>query len=182
MSSTKKATISAVCLALCCVLPQAFHPLGLGGALSPMHLPVLLCGLICGYHYGALCGVLGPVLSHLISGMPATAALISMVPELCAYGLFAGLFLKLIHTGRLYPDLYLALVPAMVLGRVVGGAAKALFFLANAKSWSVSLWVGAYFVDTLPGAVLQLILLPVLVSVLMQARAIPARYPLERAQ
>ena len=153
MSTSKKACISALCAALCCVLPQAVHPLGLGGALSPMHLPVLLCGLLCGWGWGGACGVFGPLLSCLVTGMPGPAKLVSMIPELAAYGLLAGALLGLWRTGRLYPDLYLALLPAMVLGRVAGGAAQALFLLSGAQSWSVSLWVSSYFIETLPGAV-----------------------------
>ena len=97
-------------------------------------------------------------------------------PELCAYGLFCGLLLRFIRTGRTTADLYLTLVPAMVLGRVVGGAARAMFALYNAESYSLALWVGAYVVETLPGAILQLVFLPALVLVLTRAKLIPARY------
>ena len=57
MSSIKKICLCAICTALCYVLPLAFHPLVMGTALSPMHIPVLLCGLLCGWPYGAFCGV-----------------------------------------------------------------------------------------------------------------------------
>ena len=100
MSSVKKLCLCALCIALCCVLPTAFHGLGLGTALSPMHLPVLLCGLVCGPWLGAVCGLAGPVLSSITTGMPGTPMLMTMVPELVVYGLCAGLFLKLIRTGR----------------------------------------------------------------------------------
>ena len=182
MSYVKKLCICAFCIALCLVLPMALHPLGLGALLSPMHIPVLLCGLLCGWPYGALCGIVGPILSSILSGMPPATGLISMVPELCAYGLFAGLILKFAHTGRLVADLYLALVPAMVLGRVVGGVARALFYLYTAQPYSVALWVSGYFVETLPGAVVHLILIPALVLALTRARLVPSRYALSGAQ
>ena len=108
--------------------------------------------------------------------MPSAARLLYMAPELCAYGLFCGVLLRFIRTGRTTADLYLSLVPAMVLGRVAGGAARALFALYNAEGYSLALWAGAYIVETLPGAVLQLILLPALVLVLMRAKLVPARY------
>ena len=177
MSSVKKLCLCALCIALCCVLPTAFHGLGLGGALSPMHLPVLLCGLICGGWPGAVCGAVGPVLSSVITGMPGSAQLIHMVPELLAYGLCAGLLMKLWRTGSLYADLYLALVPAMVLGRVVGGAVQALEYLGGTEGYSLAMWAGSYFVGTMPGAVLQLVVLPTLVVALVKAGLIPARYP-----
>ena len=175
MSSTKKICISAVCIALCYALPVAFHTIGLGTVFSPMHLPVLLCGLICGWACGAVCGIAGPVLSSMLTGMPAGVMLIYMIPELCVYGLCAGLLMKRIRTGRLYLDLYLALIPAMLLGRVAGGAARALFYLSTAQPYSLALWVGAYFVETMPGAVLQLIVLPALVVMLEKASLIPGR-------
>ena len=177
MSTVKKICFCAICTALCYVLPVALHPFAVGTLLSPMHIPVLLCGLICGWPFGLFCGVAGPILSHLLSGMPAAAMLVSMIPELCAYGVFSGLLMKVIHTGKLTADLYLSLVPAMFLGRVVGGVVRAFVYLSSAQSYSVALWASSYVVGTLPGIILHLILLPVVVLVLMKARLIPARYP-----
>ena len=176
MSAVKKMCICAFCIALCYVLPQVFHLLLLGTAFSPIHLPVLLCGLVCGWPYGLVCGAAGPVLSFLLSTMPPVTALVSMIPELCVYGLITGLGMKLIRTGKTLPDLYLSLLPALVLGRVAGGVAQALFYLSTAKSYSVALWAGAYVVGTLPAIVLQLVVLPALVWGLMRAGLIPARY------
>ena len=177
MSSVKKICVCAFCAAMCYVLPLAFHAMGLGMAFSPMHLPVLLCGLLCSWPYGALCGVIGPVLSCVLSGMPAPAMLVHMIPELVVYGLAAGIGMKLIRTGKTIPDVILSLLAAMALGRVAGGAAQALFYLSSAQSYSVALWAGAYVVGTLPGAALQLVALPALVWALIRARLIPARYP-----
>lgn len=181
MSSVKKGCICSICAALCYVLPPSFHAVGLGGVFCPMHLPVLLCGLLCGWPYGLVCGAIGPLLSSLLSGMPAPAMLVYMIPELCVYGLAAGLGMKWIHTGKLPADLYLSLVPAMVLGRVAGGLVRSLVYLSTAQSYSIALWASAYWVETLPGAVLQLILLPVMVVALVKAGLIPARYPERRA-
>ncbi len=177
MSSVKKSCLCALCIALCCVLPTVFHAAGLGMAFSPMHLPVLLCGLLCGWPYGAVCGVVGPILSSLLTSMPGTAQLIPMVPELCAYGLFAGLGMGLIRTGRLTADLYLSLVPAMLLGRVAGGLTRSLLYLGGSEPYTLALWAGSYLAGTLPGAVTQLIVLPILVLALTKAALIPPRYP-----
>lgn len=181
MSSVKKACICSICTALCYVLPLAFHAFGIGGVFSPMHIPVLLCGLICGWPYGLFCGLAGPVISSLLSGMPSTMQLLYMVPELCAYGLVSGLLLHWVRTKHLYADLYLAMIPAMVIGRVVGGAVRALVYLTTPRSYSIALWASAYFVETLPGVVLQLILLPALILVLTKSHLLPERYPKGRA-
>ena len=162
------------------MLPLAFHAFGAGDLFLPMHIPVLLCGLICGWGYGAFCGVAGPVLSCILSGMPSATGLVSMVPELCAYGLVSGLLLRFVRTKNTYVDLYIALVAAMLLGRVVGGAAKALFYLSGMSGMtelSFSLLAATYFVQSLPGIAIQLVILPTLVFTLMKAKLIPERYP-----
>ena len=177
MSSVKKITICAACIALCVVLPPVFHMVALGSVLSPMHIPVLLCGLVCGWPYGAFCGIAGPLCAHLINSAPPAAMLVSMVPELAVYGLACGLLMKLVRTGNLYADLYCALVPAMLLGRIAGGVARTLFMMGSGQSYTLALWVSAYLVQALPGIVLHLILVPALVVVLTKAGLIPARYP-----
>ena len=117
MSSVKKVCICSICIALCCVLPAAFHAVALGAAFSPLHLPVLLCGLLCGWPYGAFCGIAGPVLSCLVTGMPSAVRLIYMVPELCAYGLFSGFLFHVIRTGRWYLPCFWGGLPAARPGR-----------------------------------------------------------------
>ena len=176
MSAVKKSIITAVCIALCVVLPQAFHAVPNAGAIYlPMHIPVLLCGLICGWSYGMLCGLAGPALSALLTGMPPAAVLPGMLVECGVYGLAAGLLMQLVRTKHLYADLYISLAAAMLLGRVASGIAKALIF--SAGSYSMASWVAGSFVTALPGIVIQLALLPSIVYALMRARLIPQRYP-----
>lgn len=181
LSSVKKITITAVCIALCCVLPMAFHAFGLEHAFSPMHIPVLLCGLVCGPWHGIFCGIAGPILSSLITGMPPAAGLIGMVPELAIYGFIAGLLMKLVRTKRLFADLYIALGAAMVAGRIAGGIAKALFYLGNGNTYSIGIWVTGYFVNAVPSIICHLIVVPLLVFMLIKAKLIPARYAKETA-
>lgn len=177
MSSVKRSSICAMCIALCYVLPLAFHALAAGSMLSPMHIPVLLCGIICGPGYGAFCGIAGPVLSSVLSGMPTATGLISMVPELLTYGLVCGLLMKIVRTKQLISDLYISMIPAMIAGRLAGGIADALFYLGTTGEYSITMFVSSYFVGSLPGIIAQLILVPALVLTLEKARAIPARYP-----
>ena len=177
MSSVKKATVTSVCMALCYVLPLAFHAVGLGAAFSPLHFPVLLCGLLCGWPYGLFCGLAGPLLSSLLGGMPSAVQLIYMLPELAVYGLISGLLYRFVRTGATLPDAVLALLGAMLLGRIVGGAAQTAFYLSSARSYSLALWAGGYLLGTLPGAAAQLVLLPALVLLLTKAVLVPARYP-----
>lgn len=176
LSNVKRLTFTAVCIALCIVLPMALHIIpDAGTLLSPMHLPVLLCGLVCGWPFGLIAGLAGPMLSSFATGMPPAAYLPPMMVELAVYGLISGLLMQLIHTKKLYADLYISLLTAMLLGRIIAGLARALFFAGG--SYSMSIWATSYFISSLPGIIVQLILIPIIVAALMHARLIPQRYP-----
>ena len=116
LSATKKLVFCAICVALCVVLPMAFHALGSGTVFLPMHVPVLLSGLVYTWPYAEDCGQLRPLLSTELTGMPAAAVLPSMMAELAVYGLVTALVMRLVHTGRLYGDLYIALCCAIPMG------------------------------------------------------------------
>ena len=91
-------TYSAVCLALCLVLPFLTGGIPqIGKALSPMHIPVLLCGFICGPLWGAAVGVIAPLLrSVLFQSPPMFPVAISMAFELAVYGVATGIIYKLL--------------------------------------------------------------------------------------
>lgn len=176
MSYVKKAILTAVCIALCVVLPLAFHAIpNAGSILSPMHIPVFLCGLVCGWPFGLLCGLAGPFLSSLITQMPQIAYLPGMLVELAVYGLVAGLLMRVVRTKNLYADLYISLVISMLAGRIVAGLAQAMLFAAG--SYSFTAWTASYFINAWPGLILHLLLIPTVVFALEKARLIPARYP-----
>ena len=160
MSTVKKSIITAVCIALCYVLPLLFHGIqGAGQVFCPMHIPVFLCGLVCGWQFGLLCGLAGPALSSALCGMPPVSILPSMMIELAVYGL------------------YISLIVAIVAGRVVNGLVNALIFARG--SYSMATWVAGSVVKSWPGTVIQLVFIPSIVFALMKARLIPERYPKE---
>lgn len=176
MTTVKKSIITAVCIALCYVIPLMFHGIQNAGSIfCPMHIPVFICGLICGWPYGLLCGIAGPLLSSALTGMPPVAILPSMMVELAVYGAAAGLMMKLVHTKSTYADLYISLITAIVCGRVLAGVAKALIFARG--SYSMAAWVAANVVTSWPGTVIQLVFIPSIVFALMKANLIPQRYP-----
>lgn len=178
MSAIKRMVICALCVALCVVLPIAFHVIpNAGSVFLPMHIPVLLCGLVCGWPFGLMCGVLGPLASSILTGMPPAAVLPSMIVECGVYGCVAGLMMEYVRTGRLSIDLYISLPTAMIMGRILSGIAKALIF---APGTSLAAWATASFVTALPGILIQLIFLPALVLALTRAGLVPKRYNTER--
>ena len=165
-SPVRRMVLAALCVALCVVLPIAFHTIpDAGSVFLPMHIPVLLCGLICGWPYGLACGLLGPVLSSLLTGMPPAAYLPPMIIECAVYGMVCGLMLKVLRTGRSTVDLYAALIAAMLAGRVVSGIAKALIF---SPGMAMGVWITSSFVTALPGIIIQLVLIPQVVRLLMK--------------
>ncbi|WP_369298296.1 ECF transporter S component [uncultured Neglectibacter sp.] len=173
MTKTKKyiweMVVSALCVALGIVLPVAVHGIpNAGSILLPMHIPVLLCGLLCGPAYGIACGILTPLLSSLITSMPPMAMLPSMICELAVYGFAAGLLILVIRTGSQVANVYISLIGAMLVGRVVYGVVNALIFRAG--EYSMQMWLTASFVTALPGIIIQLVLLPLVVLALRKAR------------
>jgi hypothetical protein len=171
-----KSILTALCVALCVVLPMTLHAIPKGGVLfSPMHLPVLLCGLVCGAPFGLVCGILGPLVSSLLTGMPVFGYMPVMMIELGLYGLISGLVMQFLRSGKLVVDLYAALVIAMLGGRVITGILRALIFAGGSYSWSA--WATGYFVSCLPGIIIQLILIPIIYVALERAHLLPVRYP-----
>ena len=165
-----KLTYSGVCLALCLVMPFLTGQIPqIGSKLLPMHIPVLLCGFLCGPVWGLAVGAIAPILRSLLFGMPplfptATA----MAFELAAYGLLAGLFYKLLPKKTSY--LYVALILAMLGGRLVWGLAMTVLMSVVGKGFTLAaFWAGA-FANAWPGIVLQLVLIPPVVAALKKAK------------
>lgn len=175
MSIVKQSIITAVCIALCVVFPMAFHSIPQAGIIyCPMHIPVLICGLICAPQYAAVCGISGVLLSSVLTGMPPVAMLPSMLVELTCYALISSLLMKFVHTKKSALDLYISLAGALVIGRVIAGIVKALIFARG--EITIASWATAYFVTCLPGIIMQIILVPVVYATLIKANLIPSRY------
>jgi len=174
VSYVKKLVFTAVCSALCLVLPLAFHTIPNAGSIFlPMHIPVLLCGLVCGWPFGFVCGLLGPFISSF-TGMPPAAVLPSMMVECSVYGMVTGLMMQYIHTKKFTADLYISMTTAMFLGRVVAGLAKAWVFTPGTAPFA---WVTTSLITGIPGICIQLIVMPPVIFALTKARLIPVRYP-----
>lgn len=170
LSGKKKLSIpvqtAATVFAIVCAvaLPQVFHWIGTvsgagkapGVAFSPMHLPIIAAGLLAGPYVGAIAGLLGPVAAHFLSGMPTAAQLPFMMMELFGYGLAAGLlrFVKMLAVVKV--------LISLVFGRVVRMAAVFVavqFFGSNLPV--LGIWKSVP--KTLPGIILQIILIPMFV-------------------
>lgn len=168
MARTGKLTYSALFLAFGLILPQFFHLLGgTGPIFLPMHIPVLLAGFFLGGPSGALVGILSPILSSIITGMPAVPILFIMIGELAAYGWFAGY----LYQGRKL-NIYASLTGAMILGRITLAAVVYLLQFTIGLTIQPLAYLTTAILTGLPGIVIQFIFLPPMVRLLHRA----ARY------
>ena len=165
----KKLIYSAMCLALCLVLPFLTGQIPeIGKRLSPMHIPVFLCGFLCGWPWAPAVGAIAPILRSLLFGMPKIYPdAVCMMFELATYGLVAGILYKALP--RKTWSIYVTLLTGMIAGRIVWGIAKwALLGLAGTPFTMQMFLAGAIF-NAIPGIILHIILIPVIVMALDKA-------------
>lgn len=160
--TTKNLVGTAMCIALGIILPQVFHLVGAGSVFLPMHIPILLCGLCFGMPCGLICGLITPLLSSLFTGMPPIYPIgITMCFELATYGAVSGLIYRLKNQ-----NIYIALIGAMLVGRLVSGAVSAVLYNIAGNPYGLQTFLTASFVTGLPGIVIQIIIVPLMVIAL----------------
>ena len=158
---TKDITLSALFVALGLVLPLFTGQLkALGNAFLPMHLPVLLCGLIVGPIYGFVVGLILPILRHFTFGMPPLyPTAISMAFELATYGFVVGFVYKN-SRWKCIIALYESLIIAMVMGRIVWGIVQMILLGIGGQAFTYQMFMAGAFLNAIPGIVFQLIFIP----------------------
>ncbi|MDO4766264.1 MAG: ECF transporter S component [Eubacteriales bacterium] len=160
-------TISGFMLALGLVLPFLTGQIPqIGRALLPMHLPVFLCALICGWKYGLLVGAVMPLLRHLLFTMPPFQVAIAMTFEMATYGLVAGYIYFKMKKSNPLAAVYTALVSAMILGRIVWGIAQMILMGVQGNPFGFQAFLGGALFSAIPGIILQLVLVPALILLL----------------
>ena len=179
MNRTKTATLlrhlvyAAVCLALCMLLPFLTGQIPqIGSALSPMHIPVLLAGFLCGPWWAMAVGFVAPMLRHIWLGMPPLITAIAMSFELAAYGLFSGLLYRLLPKKTV--NIYVSLIGAMILGRIVWGIAMVVISGVSGSAFTWSAFIAGALLNAIPGIILHIVLIPILVMALKRAKVLDA--------
>ena len=167
-----KMVLAAMFLALSYVMPFLTGQIPeIGSMLCPMHIPVLLCGFICGWPWGLVVGFVAPLLRSLTLGMPLLfPTAFCMAFELAAYGLVSGLMHKLLP--RKKPYIYCSLIVAMVVGRIVWGAAMFVCTGINGGSFTFATFLAGAITNAIPGIIVQLVLIPILVMFFENSKAI----------
>ena len=167
----KRLVVSALMLALALVLPYFTGGIpAIGNLLLPMQLPVFLCG----GGWGAGVGLAAPLLRSLLAGRPEFfPTAFSMAFELAAYGLISGLLYRRLPKNA--AGVYASLAGAMVGGRMVWGAVRALITLASPTPFGLAIFWTEAVLNAIPGILLQLVLIPALVLSLQRARLSPVQ-------
>lgn len=164
-SNLKKMILTSLFIALGVILPQFFHPLELGKVISPMHFPVLICGLLLGAYYGAACGFLTPIVASFIFGRPPIFSVgLPMAIELAVYGFVSGLLytkVKLIKKDII--NIYGSLILAMLSGRVIATLVNAIYMQAGLSNNNTAEYLEILFIIGLPGILLQIVMVPPIV-------------------
>jgi riboflavin transporter FmnP len=166
-SSLLNLVLSAMFLALGLVLPFLTGQIKeIGNMLLPMHIPVMLCGLVCGPQYGFLIGAITPILRSSLFGMPVMFPhAVGMAFELATYGFVIG-YLFSHAKWKCIKSLYRCLITAMICGRVVWGIVQCFLLGVGDNGFTFSMFLSSSILKAIPGIILQLVLIPAIMLIL----------------
>ena len=174
-TNVKKLILAALFLAMAMVLPFLTGQIPeVGSMLCPMHIPALLCGFFCGWPWGLMVGIVAPLLRSITFGMPPLFPVaICMAAELATYGAVSGALYQKLPKKK--ASIYVALLVAMVAGRLVWGVARFLCAGLDVSAFGLSaFWAGAV-ATAIPGIIVQIVLIPVLVMALERHNPVRAK-------
>ena len=162
-AKTSKITLAALFIALALVLPFFTGQIPqIGKTLCPMHIPVMLAGFLCGPWYGLAVGIISPLLRFALFGMPVIMPTgIIMSVELASYGFVVGILYKMLPRSR--SNVYVSLIVAMIIGRIIWGIMHVLFFQLGNYEFSWAMFIAGGFTNSIPGIILQIVIVPLVV-------------------
>ncbi len=159
--------LSGICFLLCLLLPiLSDHTNLLSPSLRLSHIPVLLCGFLCGWPYGLAVGFLSSLLRGLLFSIPLVPDCLSLATELAAYGAMAGLMYHFLP--KRLDSLYTALVISMITGRVLWGVTRLIFSLFGAPALTLEAFWSYAVTSGIPGIFLSLLVVPLLILAVQQ--------------
>ena len=169
-NNTKKITLSAMFMALGLILPFLTGQIQqFGNMMLPMHFPVFLCALICGWQYGLAVGFILPFLRYALFGMPMIYPMgIAMAFELATYAFVAG-YLYGHSRWKCIVSLYRSMIIAMISGRLVWGLVEVILLGMGGKAFTWQMFLAGAFLNAIPGIILQLVLIPAIMVALNRA-------------
>jgi len=162
--NTKELTLVALFLALCIIIPLIFHFFAAGTIFLPMFIPILVSALILRFPYGLVVGVLGPYISSLTTGMPP---LFPMAILMSVEGLFMAVVAGYLYRIRKY-SAFLSVLFAMILDRMI--LFVMVISIAPLLGLPPKMFSLISILYSMPGVILQLVLVPYLVATLERSR------------
>ena len=169
--------LAALFLALAYVMPFLTGQIPeIGAMLCPMHIPVLLCGFFCGPVWGAVVGFAAPLIRSMLTGgfPPMFPTAVCMAFELASYGAIAGLMHRILP--RKKPYVYVSLLIAMIVGRLVWGVAMFICVGASGgEGFTLAAFLAGAITNAIPGIIAQLVLIPILVILIDNPKVIDLR-------
>ncbi len=171
---TRKLCFAALLLALGWLLPLLTgQNRDLGNMLSLIHIPAYLGGFLLGPWYGLLLGFLIPLSRSILFGMPVLyPRALCMAFEMAAYGCICGSLYRVFVKKKIrkVAAIYLSVIPAMLLGRVIWGVGRAVCGLFTTEPFTWAAFIAGGFTTAWPGMIAQLILLPIIVVALEKTK------------
>ena len=173
-SYVRKTVLCAMFLAAGIVLPFFTGQIPqVGSMLLPMHIPVILCGLICGGKSGAMVGFIMPLMRSLIFIMPPMfPTAIAMAFELATYGFIVG-FMYENARWHCIKSLYRCIFAAMIGGRAVWGLAMVALLGLGENGFTFVMFFAGAFANAIPGIILQLLFIPSFMLALDKTHLVP---------
>lgn len=165
-NTTLNLALAAMFLALAYVIPFLTGQVPqIGSMLCPMHIPVILCGYICGTPWGLAVGFIAPLLRSFTLGMPPPyPTAFAMAFELAVYGFMSGLLYRVLPKKKI--NIYVSLVLSMISGRLVWGIVQFCCMGLDTTKFGLSaFWAGAV-ANALPGIAVQIVLIPIIIMLL----------------
>ena len=165
----RKLTYAALYLAIALVLPFITGQIPeISKALSPMHIPVLLCGFLCGWPWGLAVGFIAPLLRSVLFGMPVMFPTgVAMAFELAVYGGLAGFLYRVLP--RKSWAVYAVLLLSMIAGRLAWGLVRVILAGLSGSEFTVALFLAGAVTNAIPGIILHIVLIPVVVIAMERA-------------
>ena len=158
-----KLVLSALFLALALILPflTANNP-NLGNMFCLMHIPVILCGYICGAKYATSIGFVSPLLRFILVGMPPIyPTALAMSVELAVYGLSISILYYVFPKKKGF--VYLTLLLSMIISKAAWGLVMFSLMGFNVNNFSISIFFTQAIFNAIPGLLLQFTLIPAVI-------------------
>ncbi len=160
-SNIRRIIYDGVLIAVGIVFALLVHEIGglkLGQILLPMHYSVILAGLLLGPWDGFAVGILTPLLSGVLVGMPPLMPPIAifMAFEMATYGIIVG------YLNKRKVNIYINLIIAMLAGRIIYSLSYYIIGYMVGIHLRPLLAIAISFLSGIIGVILQLVIIPLL--------------------